>query len=79
MKVMSDLHCIELGFAPLRNLYRLTSSIVVPSKTPDNALSYVQTHCHDALNQSTVCRVFPVRHVLIDWPQSTCEIVEETV
>jgi hypothetical protein len=76
---MSDLHCVELGFSQLKNLCRLTSSIVVPSKTPDDALSYVQTHCPEAFRKSKVHRVYPVRHVAVNWPLGSCEIVEETV
>ena len=76
---MSNLHCVELGFSQLKNLCRLTSSIVVPSKTLDDALSYVQTHCPEAFRKSKVHRIYRVQHVMIDWPQGTCEIAEETV
>jgi hypothetical protein len=76
---MSDLHCVELGFSQLKNLCRLTTSLVIPSKTPDDALSYVQTHCPQALCKSQVHRIYRVQHVMIDWAQGTCEIVEETV
>ena len=73
---MSDLHCVELGFAPLKNLYRLTSSIVVPAKTPEDALHYVLKNCPEAVRQSHVYRIYRVRHVLVDWPRGTCEIIE---
>ena len=73
---MSDLYCIEIGCCPLKNLCRLTSSIIVPSTTPDDALLYVQTNFPKALRKSTVSRVYPVKHVLVDWPMGTCEIIE---
>lgn len=73
---MSELYCVELGFAPVENLYRITRSIIVPSQTPNDALDYVLKNCPDALGQSHLYRIFPVQHVLVDWPSGTCEIVE---
>ena len=76
IRVMSDLYCVELGFAQLKNLCRLATSIIVPSTTPDDALLYVQTHCPEVFRKFKVSRVYPVKHVLVDWPRGTCEIVE---
>jgi len=73
---MSNLHCVELGFSPLKNLCRLIRSIIVPSKIPEDALHYVLKHCPEALRQSHVYRIYPERHVLVDWPMGTCEIIE---
>ena len=76
---MSNLHCVELGFSPLKNLCRLVSSIVIPAKTPEDALSYVQTHYPKAFRKFKVTRVYPVEAVFVDWPRGTCEIIEEIV
>jgi hypothetical protein len=75
---MSGLYCVELGFSPLKNLCRLTRSIIVPSKAPEDALLYIQTSFPQSLDKSKVHRSYPVQHVMVDWPRGTCEIIEET-
>jgi hypothetical protein len=57
----------------------MMNSVVIPAKTPDDALRYLQAHCPEALRKSQVHRIYRVQHLMIDWPQGTCEIVEETV
>jgi len=73
---VNNLFCVELECHQRNNLCRMTTSLVIPSKTPDDALSYAQTHFPEALRKSQVRRIYRVQHVMIDWPQGTCEIVE---
>lgn len=55
----------------------MTSSVVVPANTPDDALTYVQAHCPESLNGTAVQRIYPVKHVIVNWPLGECDIIEQ--
>ena len=76
---MSGLYCVELAVFQRKNLCRMTTSYVVLSTTPDDALLYIQANFPQSLTKSKVQRIYPVRHVAISWPLGTCEIVEEAI
>jgi hypothetical protein len=54
----------------------MTASYVVPSTTPDDALLYIQANFPESLTKSKVQRTYRAEHVVVDWPQGTCEIIE---
>jgi hypothetical protein len=55
----------------------MMTSVVIPATTPDNALAYVKTHCPEPLDKIATPRIYPVQHVVRDWPLGECEIVEQ--
>ena len=76
---MSYLHCVELGRHQLKNLCGMTHSVVVPAKTSDDALRYLQAHYPEVFRKSKVQQIYRVQHVVVNWPLGECDIVEKTV
>jgi hypothetical protein len=71
------LFCIEYGASQRHNLFRMTSSVIVSANTPDYALTYVESHCPDIPTKAAVHLIFPVSHIVVNWPRGECEIVEQ--
>jgi hypothetical protein len=69
------LFCIEYGAPQRHNVFRMTASVVVPAT--DEALTYLQVHCPEVLDKTAAPRIYPVQHVVRDWPLDKCEIVEQ--
>lgn len=70
------LYCVEIGTHTLKNLSRMTSSVVVSAKTPAEAVSYVEGQCPELVRLAAVQRVFEAEHVIVDWPSGDVAIIE---
>jgi hypothetical protein len=71
------LFCVELGQRQTKNYCRMTTSVIVAAKTPENAVRYVEQHLPDALAHAAVQRVFRAQHVLVNWPNGTVKVAEK--
>src|ERR1035437_5726783 len=74
--VDANLYCIELEFYRRKNLWRIVTSLVIPSTFPDDALRYLRTYYPKALGKAQVHRTYRVKHVVVKWPLWTCEFIE---
>lgn len=56
----------------------MLTSIIVPAKTPEDVIRYVERESPDALAHAYIERVFEVAHVTICWPTHTINIIPKS-
>jgi hypothetical protein len=74
---MARLFSVECGTKELPNLCRMTTSIVVLTETPDEAVQYVETHCPDVLADASIQQVIEAQHVEINLQDGETVVMEK--